>query len=137
MDWLHGFLGSEAGIALQALVVAAILDFLTGTFAALRDGTFEWQALGAWIRKHLMGRVSMIGVGLLAAYYTGNAAMMTAAILAATAYGAETAASLIDNFGTIRNPERAPDTTNMAVVEENGNVAGELVIDVRNPVPQD
>ena len=134
MDWLHTFLGSEAGIALQALVVAAIVDFVTGSIAAVRDATFQWQALGAWIRKHLLGRVSMIAVALLVAYYTGNAAVMTAALLAAAAYGAETTASLIDNIQTIAKPERPPD---IPVAELRGEVEGELVIDVRNPVPQD
>lgn len=130
MDWLHAFLGSEAGIALQALVVAAALDFVTGTLAAVRDGTFEWQAIGAWIRKHLLGRVATVAVVLLAAYFTGNWALLTAAILAATAYVAETTASLLDNLGTIRNPEKP------AEIPE-GEYEGELVVDVRNPVPSD
>lgn len=132
MDWLTAFLASEAGLAFQALVVAAMLDFIFGVLAAARDGSFEWQALGAWIRKHLAGRVAPVAVLLLVTYATGNFAILAVAIAAASTYAVETTASLIDSLGTIRNPERPPEAPAVG-----DTIEGELLVGVRNPVPTD
>ena len=129
MSWFNEFLGSLAGIALQGLLAAAVLDFAFGVLAALRDGSFTWTAIAAWLRKHMAGRVGPIAVLLVAAHFTGNAALVTAAILAAGTYSAETFASLMDSLGTIRKPEAPP----LALEETNTG----FEVTVPNPVPTD
>jgi hypothetical protein len=105
---LKAFLDSPAGIALIAMVGAAFADFLTGSFAALRDDTFTVDALAAFLRKHIWGRVAPIGTLLALGYFGGDGIgnlFMASAIAAATAYAAETAASILGNL----NPPKSAD----------------------------
>lgn len=120
---LSAFLGSEAGLALQGLVLVAFADFVTGTFAAIRDGTFAWGALAAWVRKHLAGRVAPIGVLLALGYFGGASAplFLAGAVAASAAYVAETLASIWGNV----NPPKAADV-------KDTSAAAEL-----NPIPKD
>jgi len=104
---LTEFLQSTQGYALQAALVAAFLDFAFGVFAALRDGTFALDAVAAFVRKHLLGRVFPIGLLAGMSYLTGDAVMAAAAIAALTAYAAETLASI---YGSIRVPDKNPET---------------------------
>lgn len=99
MDWLRDFLNDPIGLAVQGAVVAAFLDFAFGVFAALRDGSFQWDALAAFVRKHLLGRVLPSATLALTAYFTGNALMAAAAVGALTAYALETLASI---YGSIK-----------------------------------
>jgi len=106
---LSAFLADPAGLAVKAALVAAFLDFAFGVFAALRDETFQLQLVGAFIRKHLLGRVFPVSVLAVMAYITHDAAMTTAAAGALTVYAGETLASIYDSIKTIRpgtpNPE--------------------------------
>jgi len=99
MDQLREFIASEAGLAVQGLLVVAFVDFVTGTFAALRDGTFAIDAVGAWIRKHIAGRVAPIGTLLVVGYFGGAAGqvVIAGALVAAAAYVTETAGSILGN----------------------------------------
>lgn len=120
---LAGFLNSDAGLALKGLLVVTFLDFATGSFAALRDGTFALDALAAFVRKHILGRVAPIGLLLTVGYFGGVAGQLflVGAIGAATAYVAETAASIWGNV----NPPKLSD-----VKAESINAAEAI-----NPVP--
>lgn len=123
MEALKTFLDSQAGTALLAMVGVAFADFITGTFAALRDGTFALDSIAAFLRKHIAGRVGPIGVLLVLGYFGGDTVgqlFMASALAAAVAYAAETASSILGNL----NPP-APST----VVEETNPAA------VVNPVP--
>lgn len=117
MSALQTFLDSTAGTALIAMVAVAFADFITGSLAALRDGTFSLDALAAFLRKHIAGRVAPIGVLLVIGYFGGGTVgtlFMASAVAAATAYSAETAASILGNLnppkdgdvkvGTVANP---------------------------------
>ena len=117
------FLSSEAGLALQGLVIVAFADFVTGTLAALRDGTFAADALAAWLRKHLAGRVGPIGFLLVLAYFGGPTAtlFLAGAVAASGAYVLETAASLWGNINPPPPSEVKEDTAAAAA----------------NPVPTD
>lgn len=95
---LNDFLNSPAGLALYAALAAAFLDFAFGTFAALRDGTFALDAIAAFVRKHLLGRVFPVGTLALVGYLTGNLAMNMAAAASLTAYAAETMGSIYDSL---------------------------------------
>ena len=123
MDALHEFLNSEAGLGLQGLGILAFLDFATGTFAALRDGTFSADALAAFVRKHLLGRVFPIGTMLVIGYFGGAAGQLVlgGAIAAAAAYVAETASSVLGNISPPKESD-VKDTSAAAAL---------------NPVPED
>lgn len=124
METIQAFIQSPAGAALLAMVGVAFADFLTGSFAALRDGTFQLDSLAAFLRKHIWGRVAPIGTLLVMGYFGGDTIgqlFMASALAAVAAYVAETASSILGNL----NPPKASD---VAAVEIN---AAEAV----NPVP--
>lgn len=116
---LTTFLNDPAGIALKGVIVAAFLDFAFGVYAATRDGTFALDAVAAFVRKHLLGRVFPIGTLLIAAYLTHDAFMTTAAAAAGAAYVAETLGSV---YGSIRPPAASV-------------TAGQNPAEIINPVP--
>jgi hypothetical protein len=97
---LAAFLDDPAGLALKAAVIAAAADFLTGTFAALRDNTFALDAVAAWLRKHLMGRVGPLGALLGLHYFGGESGVvfLPIAIAGLAAYALETVASVKANL---------------------------------------
>lgn len=124
MDIIRTFLDSQAGVALLAMLGVAFADFLTGSFAALRDGTFALDALAAFIRKHIWGRVAPIGMLLVLGYFGGGTIgqlFMASALAAAAAYAAETAASILGNI----SPPKESDLKDTMIAAE------------INPVPQD
>jgi hypothetical protein len=124
-ETLQAFLASEAGLALKAALVAAALDFATGVFAAARDGSFAWGALGAVLRKHILGRVGPLAALLAGAYVSGDELLMSFAIGGLTIYAAETIASVKGNV--IPPKDDAP-----------GLAPGEAHLGhAVNPVPQD
>ena len=118
---IQAFLSDPAGLALKGLLVAAFLDFATGTYAALKDGTFATDVLAAWVRKHLLGRVAPISTLLVVTYLSGDGVTLAAAIAAGTAYAAETLASIVGNL----NPPKAGDVQ-----------VDEMAVEV-NPIPED
>lgn len=124
MDTLNAFLNSPAGTALIGMLVVAFADFVTGAFAALRDGTFALDALAAFLRKHIWGRVAPIGTLLALGYFGGEGAgqvFLAAAIASAAAYVAETASSILGNL----SPPKESDLKATTVADE------------LNPVPTD
>jgi hypothetical protein len=124
MTALQEFLNSQAGLALVGMLGVAFADFLTGTFAALRDGTFALDAIAAFLRKHIWGRVAPIGTLLVLGYYGGEGIgqlFLASAIAAALAYAAETASSILGNLSPPKPSEVAEAKPAEAV----------------NPVPED
>jgi hypothetical protein len=117
MNELTAFLDSDAGLALKGLLIVSFLDFATGSFAALRDGTFALDAIAAFVRKHVLGRVAPIGLLLTVGYFGGAAGQLflVGAIAAATAYVAETAASVWGNINP-PSPSAQVEATNPAAV---------------------
>lgn len=93
------FLASPAGLAIKAALAAAFLDFAFGVFAAVRDGTFALDALAAFLRKHLVGRVLPVSLLAVVGYITGDQVMILAAAAALTAYSVETLGSI---YGSIK-----------------------------------
>lgn len=98
---IQALIDSPAGLAIKGALVAAFLDFAFGVFAAVRDGTFALDAVAAFVRKHLLGRVFPASLLAIVAYYTNDAAMIGAAAAALAAYAAETLASV---YGSIARP---------------------------------
>ena len=99
-EYITDFLASTSGLAVKGALVAAFLDFAFGVFGSVRDGTFALDAVAAFLRKHLAGRVAPLTVLAVAAYATGDAVMITAAAAGLTAYAAETMASI---YGSIQS----------------------------------
>jgi hypothetical protein len=118
---MEAFLNDPAGLALKGMLVAAFTDFAFGSFAALRDGSFTLDALAAFVRKHLLGRVAPIGTLLALGYFNNDVVMTTAGVAAGAAYVAETLGSI---YGSIKPPQEAP------AAVESAAMAG-------NPIPQD
>lgn len=121
MPDLSGFLSSPAGIALKGALVAAFLDFITGTFAALKDGTISWDVVAAFLRKHILGRVAPLAALLLGGYISGDALLLSFATAGLAAYAVETLASVKGNIIPPKESD-TKDTTAAAAV---------------NPVPTD
>lgn len=92
------FLASPAGLAIKAALAAAFLDFAFGVFAAIRDGTFAVDALAAFLRKHLVGRVLPVSLLAVTGYVTGDQVMIAAAAASLTAYAAETLGSIYQSI---------------------------------------
>lgn len=95
------FIGSTAGLAVKGALIAAFLDFAFGVFAAIKDGTFAIDALAAFVRKHLAGRVFPLSLLAFAAFYTNDPFMTAAAAGGLTAYAAETLGSI---YGSVSPP---------------------------------
>lgn len=126
---LTEFVNSPAGIALIGALAAMFADFATGSFAAIRDGTFQMGAVAAFLRKHAAGRVGPLATLLFIGYYAGETAgqlFLAAAIAGLTAYAAETASSILGNL----NPPKEID----AAAKAEARAAGEPVLPA-NPVP--
>lgn len=66
------FFATPAGTGVVLLFALATLDFLMGTFAAARDGVFQLDAIGAWIRKHIAGRVLPVAAVLVIGHMLGG-----------------------------------------------------------------
>jgi hypothetical protein len=116
---------------LQLVVLLALLcalaDWIAGTLASFRAGTFDWAHLADWLRNHLVLRVFPIVAlavlsaainATLAGFPNADAALRTTMQASATAafagslaallsYGAETLQSLGQNVATIQSG-RAP-----------------------------
>lgn len=118
---MEAFLDSTAGLAVKGALVAAFLDFAFGIFAAFRDGTFALDAVAAFVRKHLLGRVFPVSLLAGAGYLTNDGVMIAAAAASLTAYAAETLGSI---YGSIRPPAASETVETEAAAEV-------------NPVPQD
>ena len=128
---LTEFVSSPAGVALIGALAAMFADFVTGVFAAIRDGTFQWGAIAAFLRKHAAGRVGPLASLLFIGYYAGEVAgqlFLASAIAGLTAYGVETASSIFGNLV----PPKEIDTAAVATAR----AAGE-VVPAANPVPQE
>lgn len=124
MTELSAFLDSPAGAGILAMVGVAFADFATGSFAALRDGTFSLDALAAFLRKHIWGRVAPIATLLTLGYFgndTIGSLFMASALAAAAAYAAETASSILGNLSPPKESDLKADTIAAAI----------------NPIPED
>lgn len=108
---LTDFLNSTAGLAIKGALIAAFLDFAFGVFGSLRDGSFQLDAVAAFVRKHLLGRVFPISILAVAGYLSDDAIMTAAAAAALTAYAAETLASIYSSVKTTtpESPDPVPE----------------------------
>ena len=99
---LVALLNTPGGLAIKGALVAAFLDFAVGSAMAVSRGTFALDALAAFVRKHLLGRVFPIAVLIVAGSAASDAALTAAGLAAAAAYYAETIGSVL---GSISPPQ--------------------------------
>ncbi len=106
------FFASPAGNAVILVVLMAVADLAFGVYAALRDNVFELDALSAWVRVHLWGKVAPILSVLLLGAATGGltlndgvsgilsagGVLTGVGILAATTYILSVIASIKESF---------------------------------------
>lgn len=104
---LAGLLASPAGLAIKGALVAAFLDFLVGASFAASRGTFALDALAAFVRKHLLGRVFPIAMLLSAGFAAEDGALTAAGMAAAAAYYAETIGSVLGSINPPKDSEEA------------------------------
>jgi len=95
---LAEFLASPAGLALKGALVAAFLDFAVGVFFAARNGTLAFDAIAAFLRKHVLGRVLPLALLLVTGYVTGDVTLNSFAAAGLVAYATETMASVYASF---------------------------------------
>lgn len=109
LDFLRAFLDSPAGLALRALMVGTLLTAVLGIFAALRDGTFQWQYVDSFVRTTVWGKVAPAGVVLVLAYVLGEATTLTAAVGIAGAVGIGLIQAVLESLRqlTLPKPESA------------------------------
>lgn len=103
--FLEAFLNSPAGLALRALLVGTLLTAVLGIFAALRDGTFQWQYVDSFVRTTVWGRVAPAGVVLVLAYVLGEATTLTAAVGVAGAVGIGLVTAALESLRQLTLPK--------------------------------
>jgi hypothetical protein len=98
VNWVD-FFNSLPGQTIYAMVGLAFVDFILGAFAAIRDGTFQLDALAAFIRSNLVGKVFGIALLILAGGLFKQDLLTVAGYGAATAYTLATVGSIIASWG--------------------------------------
>lgn len=93
------FFNSLSGQTIYAMLGVALLDFLLGIAAAVRDGTFSLDEVAAVLRSHIVGRVFPIALMLVFGYLFNQDLILTAGYASAALYTAETAGSIIASWG--------------------------------------
>lgn len=114
---LRTFFDAGAGQAALAVLVVCLVDFLLGVAAAFRDGTFALDAVAAFLRKHVAGRVFPIWVLLFVGHFTAEIKfgdvpiLLSVGIGAAALYVAETVGSIMSSWGpgAKRSPQPVPE----------------------------
>lgn len=112
MNVLDQFFATPVGQAVVVIALLATLDFFIGIFAAIRDDVFTFDAIAAWVRKTLLGRIAPIFGTLIVGYVAGglelddgvNGILTPGTIItgiglvAGTAYVLEVIASIRESF---------------------------------------
>jgi len=108
---ITAFFQTPIGYAVYLTLVVTLVAFVSGVAAAVRDGTFSWQAIDAFVRAYLLGRVMPIFVLLFGGYVVGEAggaALTAAGLAAAGAYVTSTVAAVLANW-TQNQKQGTPD----------------------------
>jgi hypothetical protein len=99
MTTIQAFFQTPVGYAIYVTLATAAVAFVSGVAAAVRDGTFTLQAIDAFVRADLLGRVVPIFIFLFGGYLLGadpaGAALTAAGLAASAAYVAATAAAVL------------------------------------------
>lgn len=123
LDGIYNGLGAITPI-LYALVVAAVLDFVSGVLAAWRSGTLDGAYIPDWLVSHV-DKVARVLLVLVAGLLMGGidtaqgAALIALGSVAAFAYLAGVMTSIADNLGDMKDRTKGiPSTRMLPVLEE-------------------
>lgn len=98
---IQEFFATPVGYAVYLTLATTLVAFISGVAAAVRDGTFTFQAIDAFVRSDLLGRVVPIFLFLFGGYIVtaeAGAALTAAGLAGAAAYVASTTASVLANW---------------------------------------
>ena len=95
---ISAFLDSPSGLAVKALMVGTFIVFALGVTAAIRDRTFSWTYIDAFVRSTLMGRVVPVAIVLVVGYIADEQTLTAAGVVAGGAVAAGMIASAIDSI---------------------------------------
>lgn len=106
-DAIAAFFQSDTGRYAALVLVLPIIDWVLGSLAAFRDGTFQLDSLAAFIRKHVAGRVLPIWILMFLGYFTTGLVLpgvdwplfQTFGTILAIAYIVETIGSIMRSWG--------------------------------------
>jgi hypothetical protein len=113
------------GPILYALGAAALLDTVTGVWAAYRSGTFNKEFLPTFFTSHIVTKVAPIIIGLVGGVVVaGSSPALAAPILAvsgtaAAAYLAAVIGSVVDNISEGRAEVKGAPTSLVISAETN------------------
>lgn len=88
------FLDAPIGLVCKLALMAAFVDFATGVWRAYQDGIFALDAMGAFIRKHLGGRVLPLSVIAFLGWASGDLTLQAGAAAGLVVYYGETIGSV-------------------------------------------
>lgn len=122
------FFQSEVGSLVYLTLLAAFANFAFGVWAALRDGTFELGAIGAFIRKDILGRVTpafgLLGLGFLVGLTPNPPGLAAFAPVVFTGAGSAVAVIYIaEIFGRILEKLRPEPPIVLTAAEKKAGVA--------------
>lgn len=111
-DAITAFFATDTGRYAGLVLILPVVDWVLGTLAALRDGTFQLDSLAAFIRKHILGRVFPIWLLMFVGFVTQSLVIpgvdwplfSTFGTGLALVYIAETIGSIMRSWG----PQQAP-----------------------------
>jgi hypothetical protein len=113
MEWLTAFFVSPAGIAAKALLLGTILTFVLGVLAAVRDGTFGWSYVDAFVKDPLALKVGPVTVVLIGAYFANDATVLAPAVIAAGAVAAGMLNAIVDSIRQLTMTKPASASANV------------------------
>jgi len=114
-DAIREFYGSPAGQAAVAVLVVGIADLVLGILAAFRDNVFSIEAVAAWLRSTLSGRILPIWVLLFVGYFAQGIQVAGIPLLLAAGIGAgglfvtETVGTIVKQWGPTKQAQTKPD----------------------------
>lgn len=109
---LRTFFDSDTGRYAALVLVLPLTDWVLGSLAAFRDGTFQLDSFAAFIRKHVAGRVIPIWLLMFLGYFTSSLVVpgvewpvfSTFGTVLAVAYIVETIGSILRSWGPTAAP---------------------------------
>lgn len=96
LDVILAGIAASAGVlvpVLYALFAAALIDTLTGSWAAFASGNFSWQYVAEFLKSHVLFKITPILLQLISAVALGGTD--SAAGLALVATGSASAAAYL------------------------------------------
>ena len=98
--------------AILAVVLVAVLDFITGTLRALADKTFSLALIDVWVRKQVLAAVTITLIlifgriaGTISVGGTSLSVLTASGLVAAATFVAAQVKSIIDNLNSsVGNP---------------------------------